>query len=44
MHDTILFVGISLVGGSAIFGVILTIDAFVARSKQEKKKVVDLNN
>ena len=44
MHDTIFFVGISLLGVGTIFGVILTIDAFIARSKEEKKEAIDLNN
>jgi hypothetical protein len=44
MHDTLLFVGISMVGVTTIFGLILIIDAIVAKSKEEKKKVIDLNN
>ena len=44
MHDTLLFVDISIVGVTTIFGLILIFDAIVSRSKEEKNNAVNLNN
>ena len=37
MHDTMFAIGVSLVGMSLIFGLVLIVNASIARSKEEKK-------
>ena len=37
MHDTIFVVAVSLAGLTTIFGLVLLVNGFVARSKEEKK-------
>ena len=43
MHDTTFAVAVSVVGVTIIFGLVLIVNAFVARSKEERKNHKTIN-